>query len=78
MIALAVVSATRWFGVPLPEPATMVAVLVAGMPVAVSCGILTEKYQQDSALAAEAVLVTTLASVVTVPLVAWGFQRVTE
>jgi predicted permease len=44
--------------------------------VAVSCGILTARYRQDTGLAAETIFVSTLGSIVTVPIVVWVFHRV--
>lgn len=79
LIAPAVAIAAAWLarraGIALPSPATEITVLVAGMPVAVSCGILTARYEQDTGLAAETIFVTTLGSIVTVPVVVWVFHR---
>lgn len=42
--------------------------LIVAMPVAVSCGVFTERFGGDRALAANAILVTTVASLATIPL----------
>lgn len=78
-ISPAIVLVLSWIarraGVTLPSPVTAIAILVAAMPVAVSTGILTAKYGQDTKLAAESIFLTTLGSVATVPVVVWVFQR---
>jgi predicted permease len=73
--AIALVWAAGRAGLALPEPGTMIAALVAGMPVAVSAGILTAKHDQDTALASESILWSTLGSVATVPVLVWAFHR---
>jgi predicted permease len=73
-LALAIVWTARRVGVSLPSPATEIAVLVAGMPVAVSTGILTAKYAGDERLAAEATFASTLVSVATTPVIVWIFH----
>ena len=75
-VTIALAFAAKRAGLPLPSPATEITVLVAGMPVAVSCGILTARYRQDTGLAAETIFVSTLGSIVTVPIVVWVFHRV--
>ncbi len=51
------------------DPAVrLVACLVAAMPVAVSCGVFIERYGGDRDLGAQSVLLSTLASVLTVPV----------
>jgi len=49
--------------------------VTAAMPVAVSCGILTERFGGDTSLAARAIFYSTLASLVTVPAVVWIVQQ---
>lgn len=46
----------------------LVACLVMAMPVAVSCGLFVERYGGDRDLAAQSILYSTLASLLTVPL----------
>lgn len=59
------------------EPAVaMTVVIISAMPVAVTCSIVAEKNGGDVPLISHAVLVSTLASVVTVPAVVW-VMRVT-
>jgi predicted permease len=48
------------------QPLLVLAIILL-MPVSVTSTVLTEKMNQDTALAAQAVLYTTLASMVTVP-----------
>jgi len=49
---------------------TGVAVLASAMPAAISTGMLSEKYGQDSAFASKIILVSVLLSIITLPLVA--------
>ncbi|MBW7908777.1 MAG: AEC family transporter [Kiritimatiellae bacterium] len=44
------------------------AVMIAAMPVAVSCGVLVERYGGDRHFTSRAILVTTVGAVVTVPI----------
>jgi len=48
--------------------------LIVSMPVAVSCSILTERFGQDTPLAARSIFITTLLSLVTVPVMFWLFN----
>lgn len=53
------------------DPQTrLVTCVVASMPVAVSCGMFVERYGGDRDLAAQGILYSTLASLLTVPLLA--------
>ena len=74
-LALALVWIARRAGLSLPSPATEIAVLVTGMPVAVSCGILTAKYEGDTKLAAESTFASTLGSLATTPAIVWAFHH---
>ena len=53
---------------PLPPDIWRTAVLVAAMPVAVSCGVLVERFGGDRDFISRSILFTTLAALVTVPL----------
>ncbi len=64
MLLLGLASAA---GLQLPREICMILVMIAGMPVAVSCSIVAEKIGGDVDLISRAILVSTLASVVTVP-----------
>ena len=54
-------------GYRLPAITRMVVVLVAAMPVALVCSVIAERYGGDAQLAAQAVFLSTLFSLVTVP-----------
>ncbi len=54
-------------GFRLPDITRMVVVLVAAMPVAIVCSVMAERYGGDTQLAAQAVFLSTLFSLVTVP-----------
>ncbi len=54
-------------GLHLPPVTRMIVVLVAAMPVAIVCSVMAERYGGDTQLAAQAVFLSTLFSLVTVP-----------
>jgi predicted permease len=58
-------------GVRLDQAASLMLVIVAAMPVAVTCSVVTEKYEGDVSLVSGAIFLSTSASIVTVPLVVW-------
>jgi predicted permease len=51
----------------LPVTALMILAVIAMMPVAVSTAVLTDRFGQDTVLAAQSILWTTLLSILTVP-----------
>lgn len=63
---------------PLPAAVWRTAVMIAAMPVAVSCGVLVERYGGDRHFISQTILVTTVAAFATVPLLifagAWIFR----
>ena len=52
----------------LPEDIVWISVLLVGMPVASTCAVLARKYNQDYKLASRSILVTTILSMVTLPV----------
>ncbi len=62
-------------GVPLAEVPRRIIFLVASMPVAVNCGVFTERYGGDSTLAARSTFASTLFGVLTIPLLFFAAQR---
>jgi len=64
-------------GLRLPREICMVLVIISAMPVAVSCSIVAEKVGGDVDLISHAILVSTLASVVTVPAFVWLLRLLT-
>jgi predicted permease len=62
-------------GVVLPDTPRMVAYLIAAMPVAISCSVMTERYGGDAPLAAEGIFYSTLFSLLTVPAIFYLIQR---
>lgn len=67
LCALAIELGGRLLG--LDEQTRLVTCIVAAMPVAVSCGIFVERYGGDRDLASQGILTSTLASLLSVPLV---------
>lgn len=62
-------------GVRIPDTPRMVCYLIATMPVAISCSVMTERYGGDATLAAEGIFYTTLFSLLTVPALFWLIQQ---
>jgi predicted permease len=58
----------------LPEVPKRVTLLISAMPVAVTCGIMTERYDGDAVLGARAIFASTLLSLLTLPLIMWAFE----
>lgn len=58
-------------GLTLAEGPRLTAYLIAGMPVAISCSILAERFAGDTLLAARSIFYSTLWSILTVP--AWYY-----
>jgi len=61
-------------GFHLPDLTRMVVLLVAAMPVAIVCSVMAERYGGDAHLAAQAVFLSTLFSLVTVPALFYLFS----
>jgi malate permease and related proteins len=62
-------------GVQIPVTTRMVCYLIATMPVAISCSVMTERYGGDASLAAEGIFYSTLFSLLTVPGIFWLIQQ---
>jgi malate permease and related proteins len=62
-------------GVQIPQTTRMVCYLIAAMPVAISCSVMTERYGGDGQLAAEGIFYSTLFSLLSVPAIFWFIQR---
>lgn len=61
-------------GARMPEVDFMTAVVIVAMPVAISCTVFAERFGGDGDLSASAIFITTLVSLVTVPLSVIGSQ----
>ena len=57
------------FGVTLPLVPRMTTIIIAAMPVAVSCSIFTDRFGGDTPLAARAIFYSTLLSILSVPAI---------
>ena len=57
------------FGLRLDQAVSMTLIIIAAMPVAVTCSVVAEKYRGDEALVSKGIFITTLISVVTVPVI---------
>ncbi len=59
----------------MPPTTKLTEYLIAAMPVSLSTGALVQRYDGDVRLASKAIAVTTVASVVSVPLLLWAVAR---
>jgi hypothetical protein len=75
LVILALGYAAMRAGVRIPDTTRMVCYLIATMPVAISCSVMTERYGGDVPLAAEGTFYSTLFSLLTVPAMFWLIQR---
>jgi len=62
-------------GVRIPEIPRMIAYLTATMPVAISCGVFTERFGGDVSLGAQGIFYSTFFSLLTVPVIFFLIQR---
>lgn len=56
------------FGLAIGEVPRLTGYLIAAMPVAISCSIVTERFTGETDLAAKSIFYSTLLSIVTVPV----------
>jgi hypothetical protein len=75
LVTLALGWAAIRAGVQIPNTTRMVCYLIATMPVAISCSVMTERYGGDATLAAEGTFYSTLYSLLTVPAMFWLIQQ---
>ena len=75
LVTLALGCAAIRAGVQIPDTTRMVCYLIATMPVAISCSVMTERYGGDATLAAEGTFYSTLFSLLTVPAMFWLIQQ---
>jgi predicted permease len=75
LVTLALGYAAMRAGVQIPDTTRMVCYLIATMPVAISCSVMTERYGGDVPLAAEGTFYSTLFSLLAVPAMFWLIQR---
>jgi malate permease and related proteins len=63
-------------GLQMAPDVRTILVIISAMPVAVTCSVVVEKYGGDVPLVSRAILVSTLASVVTVPTMLWLMRAI--
>lgn len=68
VITVLVVETAARAGLVLNEVSRLTGYLIAAMPVAISCSIVTERFAGEPDLAAKAIFYSTLASIITVPV----------
>ena len=66
-ITIAILTAAILLGLRIPEVTRMTTYLIAAMPVAISCSIVTERFGGDTPLASRAIFYSTLGGILTVP-----------
>jgi predicted permease len=76
LVTLAAFHALATLGWAMPEVPRRVALLIAAMPVAVTCGIIAERYDGDAALSARAIFTSTLLCLVTLPALLLAFEAI--
>ena len=62
-------------GLAMPEETRLIIYLIAAMPVAISCSVMTERFGGDTTLAAEGIFYSTFFSLLTVPVIFFLIQR---
>ncbi len=72
LILIALVMGSAWAGCPIPPLVRWLLYMIAGMPVAVSAPLFAQLFNRDRQLASVGVVVTTLASLITSPLLVLG------
>jgi malate permease and related proteins len=68
LVTVALGAALARAGFRLPEGTRQIVVLLAAMPVAIVCSVIAERYGGDTGLAAQAIFLSTLFSILTVPV----------
>lgn len=58
-------------GIKMTSYLTTIIIITAAMPVAVTCSVVVEKYDKDVPLVTRAIFVSTIASVITIPVIVW-------
>lgn len=76
LLTIGLIGLAAFFGLRIPEVPRMTTYLIAAMPVAISCSIVTERFGGDTLLAARAIFYSTLGSLITVPLLYWAVRGV--
>ncbi len=67
VITILILTVAILLGLRIPEVTRMVTFLIAAMPVAISCSVVTERFGGNTPLAARAIFYSTLGSILTVP-----------
>ena len=75
LVTVAIGFALMRLGIVIPGETRMIIYLIATMPVAISCSVMTERFGGDTALAAEGIFYSTFFSLLTVPLMFFLIQR---
>jgi predicted permease len=65
---------TLLVGVRLTELEIVTATVIVSMPVAISCSMFADHYNGDRGLTASAIFISTLLSLLTVPVAVWCCQ----
>ncbi len=75
LMTLAIGYGLMKLGVKIPEETRLIIYLIAVMPVAISCSVMTERFSGDTTLAAEGIFYSTFFSLLTVPAIFFLIQR---
>lgn len=75
LLTLAISYLLMKMGVNITEETRLIGYLIASMPVAISCSVMTERLGGDTTLAAEGIFYSTFFSLLTVPAIFFLIQR---
>ncbi len=75
LVTVAIGFALMKMGATIPTETRMIIYLIAAMPVAISCSVMTERLSGDTPLAAEGIFYSTFFSLLTVPAIFFLIQQ---
>ena len=75
LVTVAIGFALMKMGFKIPEEPRMIIYLIATMPVAITCSVMTERFRGDTTLAAEVIFYSTFFSLLTVPAIFFLIQQ---
>lgn len=75
LVTVAIGFALMELGATIPTETRMIVYLIAAMPVAISCSVMTERFGGDTTLAAEGIFYSTFFSLLTVPAIFFLIQK---
>ncbi|MBD3240637.1 MAG: hypothetical protein GF331_08645 [Chitinivibrionales bacterium] len=77
-IVMLLLRLARMIGLDMETAVSMTIVIIAAMPVAITCSIVTEQNDGDVPLVSHTIFVSTIAGVVTVPVLVWLMRTLVQ